>query len=227
MPTYPTHPPHSVTSSQFASSAGSDLGDELHDVEVPRVRLVDVGGMEQVKRRLEMGFLAPMRNPQLREMYGKSLRGGLLLFGPPGCGKTFIARATAGELGAHFIAVGLNDVLDIDSGQSERNLHELFETARRKAPCVLFLDEVDAIGQKRIHARNQPSWRAVVAQLLNEMDSVSSDIEGLFILGAPFALGVDAALRRPGRLDRTILASPPDDPLASRFCNVSPSHSAR
>ena len=192
---------------------GSYTGDELHDVEVPRVRLVDVGGMEQVKRRLEMGFLAPMRNPQLREMYGKSLRGGLLLFGPPGCGKTFIARATAGELGARFIVVGLNDVLDIYFGQSERNLHELFETARRKAPCVLFLDEVDAIGQKRIHARNQPSWRAVVAQLLNEMDSVSSDNEGLFILGATNApWDVDAALRRPGRFDRTILVLPPDKP---------------
>jgi AAA+ superfamily predicted ATPase len=186
-------------------------GDEVHDVEIPDVRLADVGGMEQVKRRLEMAFLAPMRNPQLREMYGKSLRGGLLLFGPPGCGKTFIARATAGELGARFIAVGLSDVLDMYFGQSERNLHELFETARRKAPCVLFLDEVDALGQKRTNARNQPMWRSVVAQLLNEMDSVSADNEGVFILGATNApWDVDAALRRPGRFDRMLLVLPPD-----------------
>ena len=186
-------------------------GDEAHDVEVPDVRLADVGGMEDVKRRLEMAFLAPMRNPQLREMYGKSLRGGLLLFGPPGCGKTFIARATAGELGARFIAVGLSDVLDMYFGQSERNLHELFETARRKAPCVLFLDEVDALGQKRTNARNQPMWRSVVAQLLNEMDSVSSDNEGVFILGATNApWDIDPALRRPGRFDRMLLVLPPD-----------------
>jgi len=189
---------------------GAD-GDEAHDVEVPNIRLADVGGMEHVKRRLEMAFLAPMRNPQLREMYGKSLRGGLLLFGPPGCGKTFIARATAGELGARFIAVGLSDVLDMYFGQSERNLHELFETARRKAPCVLFLDEVDALGQKRTNARHQPMWRSVVAQLLNEMDSVSSDNEGVFILGATNApWDVDSALRRPGRFDRMLLVLPPD-----------------
>ncbi len=185
--------------------------DDIHDVEVPTVRLADVGGMEQVKRRLEMAFLAPMRNPQLREMYGKSLRGGLLLFGPPGCGKTFVARATAGELGARFVAVGLSDVLDMYFGQSERNLHELFETARRKAPCVLFLDEVDALGQKRTNARHQPMWRSVVAQLLNEMDSVSADNEGVFILGATNApWDVDTALRRPGRFDRMLLVLPPD-----------------
>jgi SpoVK/Ycf46/Vps4 family AAA+-type ATPase len=187
--------------------------DEIHDVEVPRIRLSDVGGMEQVKRRLEMAFLAPMRNPQLREMYGKSLRGGLLLFGPPGCGKTFIARATAGEMGARFIAVGLSDVLDMYFGQSERNLHELFETARRKAPCVLFLDEVDALGQKRTQARNQPMWRSIVAQLLNEMDSVAADNEGVFVLGATNApWDVDSALRRPGRFDRMLLVLPPDAP---------------
>jgi SpoVK/Ycf46/Vps4 family AAA+-type ATPase len=169
--------------------------------------------MEQVKRRLEMAFLAPMRNPQLREMYGKSLRGGLLLFGPPGCGKTFVARATAGELGARFMAVGISDVLDMYFGQSERNLHELFETARRKAPCVLFLDEVDALGQKRTNARYQPLWRSVVAQLLNEMDSVSADNEGVFILGATNApWDVDTALRRPGRFDRMLLVLPPDAP---------------
>ena len=187
--------------------------DEVHDVEVPTVRLADVGGMEQVKRRLEMAFLAPMRNPQLREMYGKSLRGGLLLFGPPGCGKTFVARATAGELGARFIAVGLSDVLDMYFGQSERNLHELFETARRKSPCVLFLDEVDALGQKRTNARHTPMWRSIVAQLLNEMDSVAADNEGVFVLGATNApWDVDTALRRPGRFDRMLLVLPPDAP---------------
>ena len=102
-----------------------------------------------MKRRLRTSFLAPMQNPELREMYGKSLRGGLLLYGPPGCGKTFLARAVAGELGARFISVGLHDILDMWLGSSERNVHEIFETARRTAPCVLFLDEVDALGLKR------------------------------------------------------------------------------
>ena len=176
----------------------------------PQITLADVGGMDDVKQRLEMSFLGPMRNPELRRMYGKSLRGGLLLYGPPGCGKTFLARAVAGELGAHFFSVGLHDVLDMWLGASERNLHSIFETARRNAPCVLFLDEVDALGQKRSHL-TRGGGRNVVAQLLSELDSIGGDNEGVFVLGAtnqPW--DVDSALRRPGRFDRMLLVLPPD-----------------
>ena len=102
------------------------------DAERPGLRLADVAGMADVKARLEAAFLAPMRNPELRKLYGKSLRGGLLLYGPPGCGKTFIARAVAGELGARFMAVSFADVVDMYIGSSERNIHEIFETARRE-----------------------------------------------------------------------------------------------
>jgi len=116
------------------------------DAEQVGLRLADVGGMAEVKARLESSLLAPLRNPELARLYGKSLRGGLLLYGPPGCGKTFIARAVAGEMGARFLAVSLADVLDMYVGQSERNVHELFDVARRNAPCVIFLDEVDALG---------------------------------------------------------------------------------
>ncbi|MEU7857707.1 ATP-binding protein [Nonomuraea sp. NPDC049141] len=91
--------------------------------ERPDVTLSDVGGLEEVKRRLEASFLVPMRNPEMRRLYGRSLPGGLLLYGPPGCGKTFLARAIAGELGAGFYTVSLSDVLDMWVGSSERNLH--------------------------------------------------------------------------------------------------------
>jgi SpoVK/Ycf46/Vps4 family AAA+-type ATPase len=175
------------------------------------LRLDDVGGMTDVKAALEAGFLAPLRNPELVKLYSKSLRGGLLLYGPPGCGKTFIARAVAGEMGAQFLAVSLAEVLDRWIGASERNVHDLFESARSQAPCVIFLDEVDAIGQKRTHLRNSGT-RGTVNQLLSEMDGLQSSNEGVYVLAATnHPWDVDVALRRPGRFDRTILVLPPDE----------------
>lgn len=186
--------------------------DELWDVEEPSITLGDVGGLQDVKNRLEISFLAPLRNPELRSMYGKSLRGGLLLYGPPGCGKTFIARAVAGEMGARFINITLTDVLDMYVGNSEANLHGIFEMARGRTPCVIFLDEIDAIGQKRSQTRHSAT-RGVVNQLLQELDGIGSDNEGVYVLAATNTpWDIDPALRRPGRLDRTVLVLPPDEP---------------
>ncbi|MFE5593124.1 ATP-binding protein [Streptomyces sp. NPDC056549] len=197
-----------------ADGAAGTAGDAAAwDVDAPgAVRLADVGGMEEVKERLEAAFLAPMRNPELRRLYGKSLRGGLLLYGPPGCGKTFIARAVAGELGANFLTVSLSDVLDMWIGASEKNIHDIFETARRQAPCVVFLDELDALGAKRSRTHHS-GLRNVVNQLLTELDGIASGAgnEGVFVLAATnVPWDVDIALRRPGRLDRTLLVLPPD-----------------
>ncbi|MFI2437254.1 ATP-binding protein [Streptomyces sp. NPDC018693] len=189
-------------------------GADAWDVEAPGgVRLADVGGMREVKDRLEAAFLAPLRNPELRRLYGKSLRGGLLLYGPPGCGKTFIARAVAGELGASFLSVSVNDVLDMWMGNSERNMHEVFEAARRQAPCVVFLDELDALGAKRSRTAHS-GMRNTVNQLLTELDGIDAGAnEGVFVLAATnVPWDVDVALRRPGRLDRTLLVLPPDAP---------------
>src|SRR6266487_3090259 len=183
-----------------------------YDIEPAQVRLADVAGMAAVKERLEAAVLAPMRHPELGRLYGKSLRGGLLLYGPPGCGKTFIARALAGELGARFLAVSMADVLDMFIGQSERNLREVFETARRNAPCVLFLDEVDALGQKRSQLRHSAA-RGTVSQLLSEMDGMAAGNDAVYVLGATnHPWDVDVALRRPGRFDRMLLVLPPDEP---------------
>lgn len=182
------------------------------DVETVTATLADVGGMQSVKDRLTMAFLAPLRNPEIRKLYGKSLSGGLLLYGPPGCGKTYIARALAGEVGAAFMNVRISDILGHYIGDSENNLHDVFETARACAPVVLFLDEIDAVGMKRSSA-SASYMRPVTNQLLMELDGIGADNEGVFILAATNTpWDVDPALRRPGRFDRCVAVLPPDGP---------------
>ncbi|MBO4208744.1 ATP-binding protein [Micromonospora echinofusca] len=202
-------PPRFVRAGDEPEPVSGDA-DRIFDVETSTVRLADVGGMQAVKERLELAFLGPLRNPELRRLYGKSLRGGLMLYGPPGCGKTFLARAVAGEMGAKFLSLSIVDVLDMWIGNSERNLHELFQAARRNAPCVLFLDEIDALGHKRSQV-NSSSMRTLGNQLLAELDGMEGNNEGVFVLAATNTpWDVDPALRRPGRLDRMVLVLPPD-----------------
>ncbi|ABS27727.1 26S protease regulatory subunit [Anaeromyxobacter sp. Fw109-5] len=185
-------------------------GDPPEDDAPPPLTFADVGGMDELKARLERSFLGPLRDPDTYRRFGKKIGGGIVLYGPPGCGKTFLARALAGEIGARFTEVGLSQVLDMWFGESERRLHELFENARRRAPTVLFFDEVDALGQRRSQLRGA-AGRNLVNQLLSEMDGFASRNEGVFFLAAtnhPWDL--DPALRRPGRFDRLAFVPPPD-----------------
>jgi AAA+ superfamily predicted ATPase len=208
----PVEPPRAHRVPVDGGDEDEDEDDEpWFDAERPTVRLDDVGGMEAVKRRLQLSFLGPLSNPRLREQYGAQLRGGLLLWGPPGCGKTLIARALAGELGASFVSIGISDVLEMWVGRSEQNLRAAFDHARRLSPCVIFLDELDALGQKRSQLRHS-GVRTTVNQLLAELDGADRDNDGLFVLGATnHPWDVDTALRRPGRFDRSVLVLPPDE----------------
>ena len=182
------------------------------DLERPKVTFSDVGGMEELKEEIRLKILHPLSHPELYKAYGKSIGGGILMYGPPGCGKTYLARATAGEVQAAFLAVGINDVLDMWLGNSERNLHELFETARSNTPCVLFFDEVDALGARRSDMRTS-SAKLLINQFLAELDGVKHSNEGILILGATNApWHLDSAFRRPGRFDRVLFVPPPDRP---------------
>jgi SpoVK/Ycf46/Vps4 family AAA+-type ATPase len=182
----------------------------LGEVEEPRTTLADVGGMAAIKRWLSTAFLSSLRDPEMRRLFGRSLRGGLLMYGPPGCGKTFLARAIAGELGAGFLRIDLAHVVDMWLGYSRRSIHEIFETARASAPCLLYLDQLDAIGPRRA-GRRHSIGRGVVDQLVAELYSASEEHEGVFVVAATeHPWDVDALLRRPGRLDHRLLVLPPD-----------------
>jgi transitional endoplasmic reticulum ATPase len=174
------------------------------------ITFADVGGMEDVKDEIRLKIIRPFQHPELYAAYGKRAGGGVLLYGPPGCGKTHVARATAGELGSSFLWIGLEDVLSMWFGESEQNLHELFEQARRSTPCVVFFDEVDALGARRSDLRSSPG-RHLINQFLAELDGVSAENEGILFLAATNApWHVDDAFRRPGRFDRVVFVPPPD-----------------
>lgn len=192
-----------------ASWEGVDEGGHT-EIERPEISFEDVGGMEDLKEEVRLKVIYPLEHPEMYAAYGKGVGGGILMYGPPGCGKTLLARATAGEVDAGFMAVGIHEVLDMWIGNSERNLHELFERARRNAPCVLFFDEVDALGASRSDMKTS-AGRHLINQFLSELDGAKAENEGLLILGATNApWHLDAAFRRPGRFDRILFVPPPD-----------------
>lgn len=176
----------------------------------PPITFADVGGLDDIKKRIHRKIVLPFAKPSLFQRFKRRVGGGILLYGPPGCGKTLLARATAGECGASFYNVSISDVLDMYIGESERRLHEVFAEARAHTPAVLFFDEVEALGGKRQYSREATASK-LVSQFLAEMDGFQQDMSGVLVLAAtnvPWA--VDPAFRRPGRFDRVQFIPPPD-----------------
>lgn len=183
---------------------------EVSPLERPSVDFSDVGGMDAIKDDIRMKIVLPFKKPDLFRRFGKKQGGGLLLYGPPGCGKTLLARATAGECQASFLNAAIESVLDMWFGESERKLAALFESARKASPSVLFFDEIEAIGGSRQLVRHSPG-KTLVNQLLAEMDGVANSNDRLLVMAATNApWHVDSALRRPGRFDRVVFVPPPD-----------------
>lgn len=207
-------PPQRLTEPLRVANQGPDAPPYM-EPDVPaldkRVTFADIGGLEGVKKAIHRTIIMPFRRPDLYSRYGRRAGGAVMLFGPPGCGKTLMARATAGECGLPFFNARIEDVLDPWMGVSERNLHALFEQARASAPCVLFIDELDAMAYVR-RKQQGSAGRALVDQCLQELDAIGAENEGVLVLAATNApWDVDDALKRPGRFDRTIFVPPPDE----------------
>jgi len=186
----------------------------------PRINFDHVGGMTDLKEKISIKIIKPLKHPEIYKQYGKTSGGGILLYGPPGCGKTYLAKATAGEAKINFINVSLHDVLDMWIGQSEKNIHNLFEQARRVKPCIIFFDEIDALGFKRNNL-SQSKGSNVINQLLSELDGFESNNEEILIIGAtntPWSL--DEAIKRSGRFDEVIFVPPPDEEAREKIIGI-------
>lgn len=180
----------------------------------------DVGGMEELKEEIRLKITYPLQFPDLYKAYGRKTGGGILIYGPPGCGKTLILRAVAGEVACNYLVVGLHEVFDPYYGNPERNLHQFFEIARANAPCVMIFDDLDSLAQDRRQIR-ESQMRSLVNQFLHEMDGIRSENQRVLVIGAtnqPWAL--DPAFRRPGRFDQAIFVPPPDAPARAQIIEL-------
>ena len=178
----------------------------------PNMKFEQVAGMKKMKEEINESIVYPLLKPDLARTYGKLAGGGILLYGPPGCGKTFIMKAAAGECSSNFINAKISDILDMYVGNTEKNLHNIFETARKNLPCIVFFDEVEAMGGRREDMQQSTAYmKMAVNQLLFEMDGIESNNSNVLVVGATNApWDVDPALRRSGRFGKTILIPEPD-----------------
>lgn len=229
--------PGEAPSGDFAGDAdGADLFDDPFDDEPfewrpetfyapgdperARVTFADVGGMDQLKEEIRLKIIYPLQFPDLYKAYGRKTGGGIMIYGPPGCGKTLILRAVAGEVPCNYLAVGLHEIFDPYWGSSERNLHQVFETARANAPCVLVFDEIDSLALDRRNVR-EAQLRNLVNQFLHELDGLRGDNQRVLIIGSTNQPSqIDPAFRRPGRFDQAIFVPPPDDKARAQIIEL-------
>jgi len=204
----------SVTKSHFTKALGDANPSALREtkVEIPTVTWEDVGGLEEVKQELIEVVEYPIKYPEQFAKFGQSSSKGVLFYGPPGCGKTLLAKAVANMCQSNFISIKGPELLTMWFGESEANVREVFDKARASAPCILFFDELDSIGKARGGGDGDGGGAGdrIINQLLTEMDGIGAK-KNVFIIGATNRADIlDPALMRPGRLDQKIYIPLPD-----------------
>ncbi|MEA3254718.1 MAG: AAA family ATPase [Candidatus Altiarchaeota archaeon] len=179
-------------------------------VERVTINFSDVAGLDDIKEEIKEEIVYPILRPDLAKEFGRKAGGGILLYGPPGCGKSYVAKATIGECGASFFNVNISDLVSKGFEEGAKALHDIFEHATKGAPSIVFMDEIDAIGGKR-DSNQEHSERMLIDQLLMEIDGVESMKENVLFIAAtnsPWAL--DSALRRSERFTKQLFVPPPD-----------------
>lgn len=205
-----------VTQEHFKFAQGQINPSSLREtvVEVPNVKWDDIGGLEETKKQLQEMILFPIEHPEKFHKFGMQPSKGVLFYGPPGCGKTLLAKAVANECSANFISIKGPELLTMWFGESEANVREVFDKARAAAPCVLFFDELDSVAVQRGSGGGDAGGAGdrVINQLLTEMDGVNAK-KNIFFIGATNRPEIlDEAIIRPGRLDQLIYIPLPDQP---------------
>lgn len=206
----------SVTQNHFKFALAQSNPSALreYNIQVPNTKWEDIGGLEDVKQELRELVQYPVEFPDKYEKFGLMPPRGVLFFGPPGNGKTLLAKAVANECQANFLSIKGPELLTMWFGESEANVRELFDKARRSAPCVLFFDELDSIARARGSSNGDAGGAGdrVMNQLLTEMDGIEKK-KNLFIIGATNRPDIlDPAILRPGRLDQLVYIPMPDEP---------------
>ena len=220
-PPEPPPPREPVKLSVVQGARGAEVVSIARPVSAPdKTRFMHIAGMDDLKKSIRLQIIEPFLNPGLFAKFRKKAGGGILLYGPPGCGKTMLARAVANECNASFLAIGISEVLSMWQGESERNLSLMFEKARSQKPCVMFFDELDALAFSRSKASSDTS-RKIVNEFLSQLDGFENANEQVLILAATnMPWDVDPAMKRPGRFARQVFVPPPDAAARARITEL-------